>query len=79
MPSPADLPPSLQDLLSQFLSFAPLSSCRNLYLEPHLHGSQWRLRRTESRPRELPPQPLAEPDVNLATHPAPIMDRYRPQ
>ena len=26
-----------------------------------------------SRPRELPPQPLAEPGVNLAAHRAPIV------
>ncbi|PTQ93079.1 hypothetical protein C8R30_1201, partial [Nitrosomonas nitrosa] len=25
-----------------------------------------------SRPRELPPQPLLEPDVKLSLHPAPI-------
>ena len=25
-----------------------------------------------SRPRELPPQPLTQPDVNLSIHPAPI-------
>jgi hypothetical protein len=27
----------------------------------------------ESRPAELPRQPLAEPDVNLSAHPAPII------
>jgi hypothetical protein len=26
-----------------------------------------------SRPRELPPQPLTDTDVNLSVHPAPIV------
>ena len=30
------------------------------------HGNTW-----SSRPRELPPQPLTQPDVNLSIHPAP--------
>lgn len=28
-----------------------------------------------SRPRELPPQPLSEPDVSLSAHPAPIIQQ----
>ena len=31
----------------------------------------------ESRPGELHPEPLAEPDVNLSIHPAPIKQTYR--
>ena len=30
-----------------------------------------------SRPRELPPQPLTEPDVNLSVHPALIVQLAR--
>ena len=32
-----------------------------------------------SRPRELPPQPLTDPDVNLPIHPAPIDQPTVPQ
>ena len=34
---------------------------------------------TSSRPRELPPQPLTDPDVNLPIHPAPIDQPPVPQ
>jgi len=30
-----------------------------------------------SRPKELPPRPLLEPDVNLSIHPAPITQPHR--
>src|SRR5215470_10436444 len=33
--------------------------------------------RLESRPGELHPEPLAEPDVNLSAHPAPIKQTVR--
>ena len=32
-----------------------------------------------SRPRELPPQPLTDPDVNIPIHPAPIDQPTVPQ
>src|SRR5215470_4438453 len=31
----------------------------------------------ESRPGEFHPEPLAEPDVNLSAHPAPIRQTFR--
>ena len=39
------------------------------------HGYRRRAvgRREESRPGESHPRPLAEPDLNLSTHPAPIL------
>ena len=30
-----------------------------------------------SRPRELPPQPLTDPDMSLSAHPAPIVQPMR--